>query len=140
MPEPFPTDSMELTHILVVGDLGRSVRFYRDVLDEEVQADLGDPRIISHFRSRAGRDSHIAPSLLRIWGLGTTATRAEQNEARRQLDELRAQLAGLTPDQRTSLEGPLNDQIDRLLGITEGRLAMALRVTDLQVEPTPPGR
>ena len=28
----FPEEGMELTHLLVVGELGRSVAFYRDVL------------------------------------------------------------------------------------------------------------
>ena len=34
MADAFPTDSMELTHILVVSDLERSVAFYRDVLGD----------------------------------------------------------------------------------------------------------
>ena len=49
MPEPFPTDSMELTHILVVGDLGRSVRFYRDVLGAKLVREYGGSSAVFSF-------------------------------------------------------------------------------------------
>ena len=37
----FPTDGMELTHILVVADLVRARSFYRDVLGAEVYREYG---------------------------------------------------------------------------------------------------
>jgi catechol 2,3-dioxygenase-like lactoylglutathione lyase family enzyme len=37
----FPTEGMELTHLLVVSDLGRSVSFYRDVLGAELYREYG---------------------------------------------------------------------------------------------------
>lgn len=40
MPE-FPTEGMELTHLLVVSDLSRSVSFYRDVLGAELYREYG---------------------------------------------------------------------------------------------------
>ena len=41
MAAPFPTDEMELTHILVVADLARARTFYRDVLGAEVYREYG---------------------------------------------------------------------------------------------------
>jgi catechol 2,3-dioxygenase-like lactoylglutathione lyase family enzyme len=41
MHPPFPTDSMELTHILVVADVDRSRTFYRDVLGATVYREYG---------------------------------------------------------------------------------------------------
>ena len=49
MPDPFPTQSMELTHILVVGDLERSVRFYRDVLGAELIREYGGSSAVFSF-------------------------------------------------------------------------------------------
>jgi lactoylglutathione lyase len=37
----FPTDGMELTHILVVADIERARTFYRDVLGAEVYREYG---------------------------------------------------------------------------------------------------
>jgi len=37
----FPTDGMELTHILVVADIDRARSFYRDVLGAEVYREYG---------------------------------------------------------------------------------------------------
>jgi catechol 2,3-dioxygenase-like lactoylglutathione lyase family enzyme len=37
----FPTEGMELTHLLVVRDLERSVHFYRDVLGAELYREYG---------------------------------------------------------------------------------------------------
>ena len=72
---------------------------------------------------------------LAVTGLGSTATRGEQDEARQQLEDLQAQLASLTEDERESLGALLEEQIDRLRGVVEGRLEMTLVVTDLSVEP-----
>ncbi|HEX6867422.1 MAG TPA: VOC family protein [Candidatus Limnocylindrales bacterium] len=41
MTTAFPTDEMELTHILVVADLDRARTFYRDVLGAEVYREYG---------------------------------------------------------------------------------------------------
>jgi catechol 2,3-dioxygenase-like lactoylglutathione lyase family enzyme len=41
MAAPFPTDDMELTHILVVADLAQARTFYRDVLGAEVYREYG---------------------------------------------------------------------------------------------------
>jgi catechol 2,3-dioxygenase-like lactoylglutathione lyase family enzyme len=41
MTEAFPTDGMELTHILVVADIGRARSFYRDILGAEVYREYG---------------------------------------------------------------------------------------------------
>jgi catechol 2,3-dioxygenase-like lactoylglutathione lyase family enzyme len=37
----FPTEKMELTHILVVADIDRARTFYRDVMDAEVHREYG---------------------------------------------------------------------------------------------------
>jgi catechol 2,3-dioxygenase-like lactoylglutathione lyase family enzyme len=41
MATPFPTDTMELTHILVVAEIDRARAFYRDVLGAEVYREYG---------------------------------------------------------------------------------------------------
>jgi catechol 2,3-dioxygenase-like lactoylglutathione lyase family enzyme len=41
MAASFPTDGMELTHILVVSDLARARAFYADVLEAEVTREYG---------------------------------------------------------------------------------------------------
>jgi len=42
----FPTDGMELTHILVVADPGRSRDFYRDVLGAELYREYGGTSVV----------------------------------------------------------------------------------------------
>lgn len=37
----FPTDGMELTHLLVVSDLSRSLRWYTDVLGADLEREYG---------------------------------------------------------------------------------------------------
>jgi catechol 2,3-dioxygenase-like lactoylglutathione lyase family enzyme len=49
MRDPFPTDSMELTHILVISDLGRSIRFYRDVLGAQLVREYGGSSAVFSF-------------------------------------------------------------------------------------------
>jgi catechol 2,3-dioxygenase-like lactoylglutathione lyase family enzyme len=49
MPDAFPTDSMELTHILVVSDLERSVAFYRDVLGADLVREYGGSSAVFSF-------------------------------------------------------------------------------------------
>ena len=41
MTTPFPTETMELTHILVVTDIDQARDFYRDVLGAEVYREYG---------------------------------------------------------------------------------------------------
>ena len=41
MTAPFPSDTMELTHILVVADLERARTFYRDVVRAEIYREYG---------------------------------------------------------------------------------------------------
>jgi len=47
--KPFPTDGMELTHILVISDLDRSVAFYRDVLGAELVREYGGSSAVFSF-------------------------------------------------------------------------------------------
>ena len=49
MSDRFPTDEMELTHILVVSDLGASVSFYRDVLGAELVREYGGTSAVFSF-------------------------------------------------------------------------------------------
>lgn len=49
MSAAFPTDSMELTHILVVSDLARSVTFYRDVVGAELVREYGGSSAVFSF-------------------------------------------------------------------------------------------
>lgn len=45
----FPTSDMALTHILVVGEVGRSVRWYRDVLGAELYREYGGTSAVFSF-------------------------------------------------------------------------------------------
>src|SRR5213080_3344608 len=45
----FPTPGMELTHLLVVGDLDRSVGFYRDALGAELYREYGGTSAVLRF-------------------------------------------------------------------------------------------
>jgi catechol 2,3-dioxygenase-like lactoylglutathione lyase family enzyme len=45
----FPTDQMELTHLLVVGELERARTFYRDVLGAEVYREYGGSSVVLRF-------------------------------------------------------------------------------------------
>ncbi len=49
MQQPFPTEAMELTHILVVSDLERSIAFYRDVLGAELVREYGGSSAVFSF-------------------------------------------------------------------------------------------
>jgi catechol 2,3-dioxygenase-like lactoylglutathione lyase family enzyme len=42
----FPSEGMELTHILVVGDAGRARDFYRDVLGAELYREYGGTSVV----------------------------------------------------------------------------------------------
>jgi catechol 2,3-dioxygenase-like lactoylglutathione lyase family enzyme len=45
----FPSEGMELTHLLVVSDLSRSVPFYRDVLGAEMYREYGGTSAVLRF-------------------------------------------------------------------------------------------
>jgi catechol 2,3-dioxygenase-like lactoylglutathione lyase family enzyme len=45
----FPTEGMELTHLLVVEDAERSRAFYRDVLGAEVYREYGGTSVVLRF-------------------------------------------------------------------------------------------
>jgi catechol 2,3-dioxygenase-like lactoylglutathione lyase family enzyme len=46
----FPTESMEMTQILVVRDVERSKAFYRDVLGAEVYREYGGTSLVLNFQ------------------------------------------------------------------------------------------
>jgi catechol 2,3-dioxygenase-like lactoylglutathione lyase family enzyme len=46
----FPSEGMELTHILVVGDLERSREFYRDVLGATIHREYGGTSCVLRFQ------------------------------------------------------------------------------------------
>lgn len=47
---PFPSDGMEMTTLLVVSDIDRSVRFYRDVLGANLHRTYGGTSAVLRFR------------------------------------------------------------------------------------------
>lgn len=49
MTADFPLPDMELTHILVVNDLDRARRFYRDVLGASLYGEYGGTSIVFNF-------------------------------------------------------------------------------------------
>jgi catechol 2,3-dioxygenase-like lactoylglutathione lyase family enzyme len=49
-PDGFPAGGMEITHILVVGDLARSVRWYRDVLGATLTGEYGGTSAVFNFQ------------------------------------------------------------------------------------------
>ena len=50
MTEIFPDEHMELTHILVVGDLGVAIEFYRDVLGATLVREYGGTSAVFSFQ------------------------------------------------------------------------------------------
>ena len=50
MENSFPTEGVEITHILVVADLARAITFYRDVLGATVYREYGDTSCVLQFR------------------------------------------------------------------------------------------
>jgi catechol 2,3-dioxygenase-like lactoylglutathione lyase family enzyme len=49
MSSKFPTEGMQLTHLLVVRDPERSRAFYRDVLGAEVYREYGGTSVVLRF-------------------------------------------------------------------------------------------
>ena len=68
MAPDFPTPDMELTHILVVGDLGRARTFYTDVLGAEVYREYGGTSLVLRF---------LGTWLLLVTGGGPTADKPD---------------------------------------------------------------
>jgi catechol 2,3-dioxygenase-like lactoylglutathione lyase family enzyme len=50
MERRFPTEEVELTHILVVADIDRARSFYRDVLGATVYREYGGTSCVLHFQ------------------------------------------------------------------------------------------
>ena len=50
MNNDFPTDDMELTHILVVANLNKSKTFYKDVLGGEIHGEYGGTSCVIKFQ------------------------------------------------------------------------------------------
>lgn len=50
MSDNFPTEGMELTHILVVNDVARSRQFYRDILGADIFREYGGTSCVMRFR------------------------------------------------------------------------------------------
>lgn len=50
MTADFPTESVEMTHILVVSDVDRSKAFYRDVLGASVYREYGGTSVVLDFQ------------------------------------------------------------------------------------------
>jgi catechol 2,3-dioxygenase-like lactoylglutathione lyase family enzyme len=48
--DEFPSDGVELTHLLVVADIGRARTFYRDVLGAEVYREYGGTSCVLRFQ------------------------------------------------------------------------------------------
>ncbi len=46
----FPTDGVELTHLMVVGDIARARDFYRDVLGAEIYREYGGTSCVLRFQ------------------------------------------------------------------------------------------
>jgi catechol 2,3-dioxygenase-like lactoylglutathione lyase family enzyme len=49
MADGFPTEAMEVTHLMVVGDIDRARTFYRDVLGAEVFREYGGTSVVLRF-------------------------------------------------------------------------------------------
>jgi catechol 2,3-dioxygenase-like lactoylglutathione lyase family enzyme len=47
----FPTPDMDLTHILVVSDMGRSIAWYRDVLGADLVREYGGSSAVIRFNA-----------------------------------------------------------------------------------------
>ena len=64
----FPTDQMQLTHLLVVGDLARARDFYHDVLGAELYREYGGTSVVLRF---------LGTWLLLVTGGGPTKDKPE---------------------------------------------------------------
>ena len=48
-PDVFPSEGMELTHILVISDMSKAKKFYRDVLGAEIYREYGGTSCVLKF-------------------------------------------------------------------------------------------
>ena len=96
MADEFPTDGVELTHLMVVKDLDRSRAFYRDVLGATVYREYGGTSCVLDFQGNW---------LLLVTGGGPTADKPEvsfvaPSDAQRVSDQLTMRV----PDCRRAYE------------------------------------
>lgn len=64
----FPAEGMEITHLLVVSDMGRSRDFYRDVLGAELYREYGGTSVVLRF---------LGTWILLVTGGGPTADKPD---------------------------------------------------------------
>lgn len=76
-------------------------------------------------------------TMMRMEGMESQMSDAEREEARQQLDQLRAQMAQMSPEQRRMMEGMMGDQLESVLG--GGGFEMEMEVTDVKVNTGRPG-
>jgi catechol 2,3-dioxygenase-like lactoylglutathione lyase family enzyme len=90
----FPADATDLTRLLVVTDLGRSVAWYRDVLGAEVVGEYGGTSAVLRF---------VGAWLLLVTGGGPTADKPTVSRAApADPDTASAELIIAVPDCRTA--------------------------------------
>jgi catechol 2,3-dioxygenase-like lactoylglutathione lyase family enzyme len=68
MADGFPTEGMEVTHLMVVGDIDRARTFYRDVLGAEVFREYGGTSVVLRF---------LGTWILLVTGGGPTADKPD---------------------------------------------------------------
>jgi catechol 2,3-dioxygenase-like lactoylglutathione lyase family enzyme len=92
----FPAQSMELTHILVVSDIGRATAFYRDVLGATVFREYGGTSSVLQFQGAW---------LLLVTGGGPTADKPTVTfEAPTDADRVSHSMTIRVPDCRDAVE------------------------------------
>lgn len=134
MTEGFPTEGMEVTHLMVVGDIDRARTFYRDVLGAEVFREYGGTSVVLRF---------LGTWILLVTGGGPTADKPDVTfappgdparvsheitirvpDCRRAYEVLRSRGAQfLTPpvEYEWEIRGFFRDPDDHLLEISEAR-------------------
>jgi catechol 2,3-dioxygenase-like lactoylglutathione lyase family enzyme len=90
----FPVDATDLTRLLVVADLARSVAWYRDVLGAEIVGEYGGTSAVFRF---------VGSWLLLVTGGGPTADKPTVTMvAPTDLDRVSAELIVAVPDCRAA--------------------------------------
>jgi lactoylglutathione lyase len=90
----FPADATDLTRLLVVSDLARSVAWYRDVLDAELIGEYGGTSAVFRF---------VGSWLLLVTGGGPTADKPSVTmEPPAEPDRASAELIVAVPDCRAA--------------------------------------
>lgn len=97
---------------------------------EEMKVDMG----FSDYRMYQGLP--IAHRVnMQITGMQTMMDQSEMQEAMRELEQMKAQLAQMPSEQRAMIEGMLAPQLEQLEKMMEsGALEMEIRVTNVSVE------